>query len=181
MTALASIAALKTSLAGRERWEITNDDITNIIDTVMAEGAEAGAALVELTVDKTITSAQLLALNTTPIELVAAQGAGTIIVPKRAVLFLDYNTAAYDGIAAGEDLSFRYTDGSGNQVGTVETDPFLTSTADAYRVVEFSGTYTPTANAALVLHMLSGNIATGDSPLHVRTTYTVINVATLGA
>lgn len=181
MTALASIAALKASMSTRERWEITNQDLENIIDTVYAEAVADGAAVVELTDDTTITSAQLLALNTTPITLIAAAGAGKIIVPKRATLFLEYGTAAYDGIAAGEDLAFRYTDGSGNQVGTVETDPFLTATADAYRVVEFSGTYIPVVNAALVLHMLTGNIATGDSPLHVRTQYTIIDVSTLGA
>lgn len=177
MTALASIQALKDSFSSKPRWEVTNDDLVNLVDTVYAQAVAA----VEYTTDKTITSAQMLALNATPISLVAAPGAGKIIVPKRAVLFLDYNSAAYAGVASGEDLSFRYTDGSGNQVGTVETDPFLAATADAYRVVEFSGTYTPVVNAALVLHLLTGEITTGNSPLYVRTQYAIIDVSTLGA
>jgi hypothetical protein len=35
---------------------------------------------------------------------------------------------------------------------------------------------TPVANAALVLHMLTGEITTGDSPLHVRVFYRVVPV-----
>jgi len=95
------------------------------------------------------------------------------------VLFLDYATTAYDGIAAGEDLNIRYTDGSGALLATVETDPFLTATADATRYVlpTTTAAVTPVANAPLVLYMATGNIATGDSPLKVRVRYRVIDTA----
>jgi predicted RecA/RadA family phage recombinase len=126
----------------------------------------------------TVSSAELLALNAAPKTLIAAPGAGKAIVPVSAQLFLDYNSAAYAGIAAGEDLAFRYTDGSGNQCGSVEATGFLDATADAHRSHLFNGTISPTANAALVLHMLTGEIITGDSPLKVQVRYRVVDLLT---
>lgn len=127
----------------------------------------------------TLTAAQVNLLNTTPVTLVAAPGAGKALMLLDAVLFLDFATTAYAGIAAGEDLNIRYTDGSGALLATIETDPFLAATADAVRYVQPTTTaaVTPVANAPLVLYMATGNIATGDSPLKVRVRYRVIDTA----
>lgn len=125
-------------------------------------------------VDVEITTAQLKALNATPQTLVAAPGAGLIIVPEQAILFLDYAGTAYDGIAAGEDLAVRYTNGSGAIAMNIEATGFLDATADAVRVAMLPGTaIAPVANAALVLHMATGEIATGTSPLRVRLFYSI--------
>jgi hypothetical protein len=99
-------------------------------------------------------------------------------VPVDAQVFLDFNSVAYNGIAAGEDLAFCYTDGSGAQVGTVETTGFLDAGADAHRNVLFNGTSAPVANAALVAALLVGEIATGNSPLKVRVRYRVVPLLT---
>ena len=126
--------------------------------------------------DVTVSSAELLALYTTPKTLVAAPGAGNILVLDSAQLWLDYATTAYDGIASGEDLSIKYTNGSGAEVAQIEATGFLDGTADETRYVRAASAAAvqPVANAALVLHMLVGNIATGDSPLKVRTFYRVL-------
>lgn len=126
--------------------------------------------------DVTLTANQVKALNGTPIQLVAAPGAGNILLFEFAQLWLDYATTAYDGIAAGEDLSIKYTDGSGAEVAQIEATGFLDGTADETRYVKAASAAAvqPVANAALVLHMLTGNIATGDSPLKVRTFYRVL-------
>lgn len=130
--------------------------------------ALAGPAIDVIT-DVTITSAQLLALNATPITLVAAPAAGTANVLLDVQFFLDYNSAAYAGIAAGEDLAVRYTNGSGDILATVEATGFLDATADAFRFqAAVTTTVTPVAAAALVLHMLTGEVITGNSPLKVR-------------
>jgi hypothetical protein len=127
-----------------------------------------------------VSAAEMLALNATPKTLVAAPGANQANVFEYAVAFLDYGTAAYAGVAAGEDLAVKYTDSSGLQVGACETDPFLTSTADAvrliraYRAASGASDITPVANAPLVLHMLTGEIITGDSPLKLRVYYRVV-------
>jgi hypothetical protein len=134
---------------------------------------------VQKSVDVTITSAQMLALFATPITLVAAPGAGKANIFEGAVAFLDYNSAAYAGIAAGEDLSVKYTNASGLQVANCEATGFLDQTADETRYIprELVAGFEPVANAALVLHMLVGEIITGDSPLKLRVFYRVVPTA----
>ncbi len=127
-------------------------------------------------VDVTITTAQVLALFATPIALVAAPGANRFLIFEGAFLFLDFNAAAYAGIAAGEDLQISYTNGAGQLVAQVETTGFLDAVADDFRWVNHIGAavlndVTPVANAALVLSLLVAEIITGDSPLIVRTFY----------
>lgn len=126
----------------------------------------------------TITTAQLLALFTTPIQLIGAPGSGKAIVPAFAIAFLDFNTTAYDGIASNEDLVLRFTDASGNIAGTIEATGFLEAAADAHRVAQFASLAVPTANAALMLHMTTGNIATGNSPLKIKVFYRVVDLLT---
>jgi len=126
-------------------------------------------------VDVEITSAQLLALNATPQEIVAAPGAGLSLVPLGAHLKVDFNANAYSGIAAGEDLSFKYTDASGQEVLQVESTGFLDAVADALRYAQPStALLTPVENAAIVLHLLVGEVAAGDSPLKIRFYYRVV-------
>lgn len=120
----------------------------------------------------TVSSAELLALNATPKTLIAAPAAGHALILVGAELWLDFATTAYDGIAAGEDLTVRYTNASGTTLATIETIGFLDATADAFRyVTPAAGTLTPVAAAPLILHLSAGEIATGDSPLKVRVTY----------
>jgi hypothetical protein len=127
----------------------------------------------------TITSAQLLALNATPKAIVAAPGAGKALLFEGAALYKAAGTA-YAGIAAGEDLAVKYTDGSGLQVGSCETTGFLdqataqTRHMHPYRAASGVGDITPVANAALVLQLLVGEITTGDSDLKLLVFYRII-------
>lgn len=127
----------------------------------------------------TITTAELLALHATPKTLIAAPGTGYANVVNSMVLMLDYNSAAYDGVAAGEDLEVRYTNGTGQLIATIETDPFLTATADAIRYVGVGAVtaITPVDNAAIIIWLASGEIATGNSPLKVKIYYRVVPTA----
>lgn len=142
-------------------------------------GAQSGCEVV-----KTITSAQLLALNATAVELVPAPAAGFAHVLKRMTIHKPAGTA-YAGIAAGEDLVAKYTDASGAQAsGVVEATGFLDQTTAQTRVVGFPGATTTTAGdvapvsaAALVLHLLTGEITTGDSPLYVRVEFDTVQLA----
>lgn len=124
---------------------------------------------------KLITSAQLLALNATPITVVPAAPAGIAYILTKAAIRKPAGTA-YAGIAAGEDLVFKYTNASGAQCSSViETTGFLDQTTEQIRMVGMPGStgttagdYAPVPAAAIVLHLLSGEITTGNSPLHVR-------------
>lgn len=130
-------------------------------------------------IDVTVTSAQLLALFATPITIVAAPGAGRALILDSAVLHKPAGTA-YGGIAAGEDLSIKYTNAAGAAVGGCEATGFLdqataqTRFLQAYRAASGVSDITPVADAPLVLHMLTGEITTGDSPLRLRVYYRVV-------
>jgi hypothetical protein len=130
-------------------------------------------------VDVVISSAEILALHTTPKTLIAAPGAGKALVQERSVFFLDYHSAAYAAIAAGDDLTIRYTDGSGATVGTLETTGFLDQTADTYALlIPAAGSLILPANAPLVAS-LAGAVTTGNSPVATRLSYNVVDLSTL--
>ena len=128
----------------------------------------------------TISSAQLLGLNATPRTLVPAPGAGKTLSFEKMLIQKPAGTA-YAGIAAGEDLSIKYTDGSGAEVGQCETTGFLDQTTNQIRIVNAhaaasgASQITPVDNAALVLHLLVGEIITGDQPLNCEVLYTILN------
>ena len=131
-----------------------------------------------ITTDTTITSPQVLALNATPRQVIAAPGAGLAIVLEDAQLYKSAGVA-YAGIAAGEDLAFKYTDGAGLQIAQVETTGFLDQATAQHRHVRptTAAEFNVTANAALVLHLLVGEIITGDQPIKVRTRHRQVAVA----
>jgi hypothetical protein len=133
----------------------------------------------------TISSAQVLALNATPITLVAAPGAGFAVVFEGAHVYKAAGTA-YGGIAAGEDLAISYTSGAGEDVGVCETTGFLDQATAQQRYVRpqaaalAAGTVSevaPVANAPLVASLLVGEITTGDSAVKVRVFYRVLRTA----
>ncbi len=130
---------------------------------------------------KTITSAQLLALNATPQIIVPAPATGLANLLNRIAIYKAAGTA-YAGIAGGEDLVAKYTNGSGVQASSViETTGFLDQTTAQTRyagppgsVTTTAADVTPVAAAALVLHLLSGEITTGTSDLIVWTWYDIV-------
>lgn len=147
-------------------------DIRPVMLVPMPSFDAAGHTLVA---DAVITSAQLLALNATPRTVLAAPAAGKAIIPTLIEVYKPAGTA-YAGIAAGEDLAFKYTDASGDILLTMETTGFLDQATAQTRVqLPVNTTIKPVAAAALVAHMLTGEITTGDSNLLIRTHYKLID------
>ena len=139
----------------------------------------------EATLRITITSAQLLALNATPIAAIPAPGANLANILIGALIQKPAGTA-YAGIAAGEDLSFKYTDASGLELGGCETTGFLDQATnqiryvEAYRAASGVSQIAVVANAAIVIQLLVGEIITGDSNLEIEMHYRVVKTAPSG-
>lgn len=131
-------------------------------------------------VDVTISSAELLALHATAKEIIPTPGANKAIIVLGALADMEYNSAAYDGIAGGEDLVLAYTNVNGTALAKFETTGFLDQATSQKRYAsptQYGDTnLNPTANAAVVLALLSGEIATGNSPLKIRVWYRVVDL-----
>ena len=125
---------------------------------------------------RTLTAAELLALHTTPIELVAAPG-GNRYLQVDFVVSHKAAGVAYTGIGANDDLEIRYTNASGTELVDVETLGFLdqgppeTRFSAAGRGAEIE----PTLNAPLVV-VLGGAITVGNCELELKVYYRVMEV-----
>ena len=128
-----------------------------------------------------LTTTEIKALNNTPIEIIAAPGAGYAIIVHHAEFFLDYNSATYVD-EADEDLVLTYTDGSGAEViKPLDGADFLGLAADAFAysigmMQDDFQALVPTANAAVVAYMKTGELVTGNSPVNYAVYYRRIPV-----
>lgn len=117
----------------------------------------------------TLTAAQVQGLVSAPVTVVAAGGAGTVIVILAATAYIDYNSVAYTG---GADLVLQYGTGTGD---IVLFDGVLALTADKVMVASPSGTDTSAAIANAPVVVTSDDVpAAGNSPVTVSVVYTLI-------
>lgn len=122
----------------------------------------------------TLTSAQILALFGTPVTVLAAPGAGKAYVIRNVYATKAAGTA-YAGVATNEDIAIRYTNASGSIAATLEMTGFADSTA-ATQVVGVGANCLPVANAAMVAHMTTADIITGNSDFKLRIEYQILDV-----
>lgn len=126
-------------------------------------------------VDVSLTTAQILALNATPVSLVAAPGSGKAVLVSHVVASMTFLTAAYACNAAGATLF--YTDGSGVNTGVTLTQAFIQVAASGSLFVKGAVTaLIPTANAAIVIKAATSDPTTGAGSLKIRTYYYVVNI-----
>jgi len=147
--------------------------VTSAIQTQL----DAKAVLTSVNVASVdISSAELLALYTTPKTLVAAPGAGKILELLSVLLALDYATTAYTIGTAG-DMQVKYTDASGAAASSTRAATgYLDAVADTLSLLEkVGGTVVPVANASLVLCLATANVTAGDSPIHAKVVYRILN------
>ena len=128
----------------------------------------------------TLSAAQVLALNGTPIEVIAAPGAGLTILVESVQFHLDFNSAAYAGVDANEDLVLEYQTSNNNATDPCDAstnclDP--TATADYFAAMGMKdGGNSLYENDAIDITRNTGEWTTGDSPIHYLIRYRVIPI-----
>jgi uncharacterized protein YlxP (DUF503 family) len=147
---------------------------TGITTTIL--GSLAGDDVVK-TVKVSLSSAEILALNATPKQLIAAPGSGKTIQVARIIGKLNFVSAAY---ATNTTLQVHFNNG-GSVTVISNQSVLLTSTVN--RMLHFIDA-TPTGatslqyieNADLRLNVASGNPTTGGGSLDLYITYKIITL-----
>jgi hypothetical protein len=116
----------------------------------------------------TITSAQILSSNSSPVELIAAPGAGSFIAITNMIFSIDYNSAAY----VGGDVAIRYSGGA-NIDPSVEINGILALTADSFVIEKPEDNTFTSINEAVQFYNQTGNPTTGNSDIKYKIWYTI--------
>jgi len=112
-----------------------------------------------------LSSAQILASNATPIDLVAAPGAGKIIVPEKFITQFTYNSIAY---ATNITFLARF-----NSASTGATLISLDAAASRITLVGSSDWNPALSNTKLEVYTATGNPTAGNSTMKVGVYYKI--------
>lgn len=131
-----------------------------------------------------LTAVQMRAGFSAPTELVAAPGAGFVLLVSEVRVSKAAGTA-FGGIAAGEDITIVYSGGTDPVVTDIETTDFLDSVADELRItravdVALGFDLTALANTAIDYELLIADITLG-SPVVFDVYYERIDLTALVA
>jgi hypothetical protein len=121
----------------------------------------------------TIASADVLQLNSTPLTIVAAQGAGTVIEVISASLKLDFNSVAY---ATNTQLQLLINGAAQYQIAF--NNAVLSTSSDTFNSVgklALAGTNI-VENADLQVTVGTGDPTAGDSDITINVLYRIIAV-----
>ncbi len=139
-------------------------------------GTAGGSDRVRYT-ETVLTSAQVKALNATPITLVAAPGADLAIVPLEIALVMNYG-GSNAFTESADDLSLAYATGPA-EILEIESTGLIGETNDEARfiTIQHAETFVPVENDAVVITNLDDEIAgnaANDNTLTVRLYYRVV-------
>lgn len=184
---------------------VANGTIPSVTNLLKGDGAGNCADAGFLTIDYaqlaadvlqvatlTLTSAQIRALHATPIQIVAAQGSGKLIIPVHAVFQTNFVTTDYTMADSSATVALELFSGATQQGPLLSASrQLLTSTATAGLQVAgyvssgagtggiYTGTAAPLSNLPLKVYNTSGvpdEFAAGDHTLTVTVTYRVVAV-----
>jgi hypothetical protein len=146
----------------------------NQADGVLWTRGDSGIECIQGTAKLTIATADVLTLNTTPIEIVAAPGAGYAIEVISASMKMVYVSATY---ATNTSLELITAGATNSQASTVIKNSASTIRRFADATTLASATATQLVeNAALNVTVASGDPTAGDSDITVYCTYRIITL-----
>jgi len=151
---------------------ITDAAVTTakILDSNVTIAKLANNVMLEAEVD--LTAANIIAMYTTAISVIAAPGAGKAIIVDECGIFLDAGTTE---MADGGVVALRYTDTSGSVLTSTCAASVINSTTDAYWLLTPVG-FAPLANAAVVVSNATQVFATGNSTATLRIKYHIVTL-----
>ena len=119
----------------------------------------------------TLTSAQVLALNATPVTVIPAPATGKFIDVSSYNFRVNFNSVQYTG---ANNIEMRFTNGSGTKVGSDIPAASLNAASTAasyYQGTDAAGAIT--LNAPVVLSVPTANPAAGNSTVTIEIFYSV--------
>lgn len=143
----------------------------------IAAGAVTSAKMAEdlvRTVQVSLTAANIIAMGTTPVSLIAAPGAGKIIIIEHILFKMVRTGTAFTGGGAAE---FRYTDASGAKVSADVAAAVITTGGAGTEYAAVGGleaSLTPVANAAVVIRNGTAAFAAGTGTAVVTIKYRIV-------
>ena len=120
-----------------------------------------------------LTAAQIIAMNATPVSLIAAPGAGMAIIVDNITFKMVTTATAFTG---GGAVEFRYTNGSGAKVSADVAAAVVTAGAGTSftNVRGIEASVTAVANAAIVITNATAAFAAGTGTAVVSIDYHVL-------
>jgi len=145
----------------------------NQADGVLWTRGDSGIECIQGTAKLTIATADVLTLNTTPIEIVAAPGAGYAIEVLSASMKMVYNSVAY---ATNTTLELKVTGANSPQIQWGAS--VLSATIDKFNAqsIDSNSNTNVLENAPLMATVDLGNPTAGDSDITIYVTYRIITL-----
>jgi hypothetical protein len=120
----------------------------------------------------TLTAAQVIAMFTTPVQIVPSAGAGKVVQFVDAVNYLDAGATPFSGGG-----TVRFQNGTGTILSSTAAATTITSATDVVATIPSSSTTSLlAANEGIFISNASGVFAAGDGTLKVTVNYRVITI-----
>lgn len=161
---------LKFTYDGTAFQTTTDESIAAAKNVKQVADSAAAAAAGGLTASIDISSAEILALFTTPKQLVASPGAGKYVEIIASSAVFTSGGAAY---ATNTNLVLQYTGGTSRIA--IDAGATLTSAADKIAPFNIDGTEIK-SNAALNATVQVGNPTGGNGTLKIKITYKIVTI-----
>ena len=147
--------------------KVVDDANTDIAANTALINALAPSTALQIA-EVSLSAADLIAMNATPVEVVAAPGAGLALEFVSATMFFDYGTTQFTG---GGNIYLETADGY--TVSNLTGAAAITSAADAIIYMAPVGVVSDADNQALQITNATAAFATGDGVARIKVAYRV--------